>query len=156
MSLVSSGWLVTTLLLVVPFSNQEVKRPDFSGIWVAISPGDNLELTIKQTAKTLETQSSSKGLHGQRTVYNLDGSEARNSVDFRGHTIVTVSRVIWKGDQLIITSSTTFPDGSKGETVNTWSLDARGQLVMEGTEKGTQADGSEGVAGKLHVVLRRK
>ena len=156
MSFQCSGWLVTALLFVVPLSNQEVKRPDFSGTWVAVSPGDNLELTIKQTTKTLETQGSSKGVQGQRTVYNLDGSESRNSVELLGHTIVTVSRVNWKSDQLIISSSTTLPDGSKGESVNTWSLDAKGQLVMEGTEKGTQADGRAGVSGKLHIVLRRK
>ncbi len=157
MPLLSCGWLLTALLFATPISNQAQKRPDFSGTWVAISPGDEgFEQTVKQTAKTLEVRSGSEGREGHRVVYNLDGSESRNQHDLQGHLIVTVSRASWKGEQFTLMHSTTFPDGSKSESVDTWSLDAKGRLVIEGAERMTRADGTAGGTGKLHVVLRRK
>ena len=158
MRILSCGWFLTTVLFATPFSNQAQKRPDFSGTWVAISPGDEgLEQTIIiQTAKTLEVRDGSEGGQGRRVVYSLDGSESRNQHDVRGVLIVTVSRASWKGEQFIITSSTTYPDGSKSESVGTWSLDAKGHLVIEGAERMTRADGTADGTGKLHVVLRRK
>ena len=158
MPLHSCGWLLTALLFATPFSNQAQKRPDFSGTWVAISPGDEgVEQTVSQTTKTLEVRPGSQGEQkGRRVVYNLDGSESRNQQDLQGHLIVTFSRASWKGEQLSITSSTTFPDGSKSESVETWSLDAKGLLVIEGAERMTGADGKPDGTGKLHVVFRRK
>src|SRR5688572_4547821 len=119
MPLHSCGWLLMVLLFATPFSNQAQKRPDFSGTWVAISPGDEgLEQTLTQTTKTLEVRRGSLGgQKGRRVVYNLDGSESRNQHDLQGHLIVTVSRANWKGEQLSLTSTTTFPDGSKSESV---------------------------------------
>jgi len=157
MPFLSCGWLLTALLFATPFSHQAQKTPDFSGTWVAISPGDGgFEATVIQTAKTLEVRDGSEGGQTRRVVYNLDGSESRNQHDLQGHLIVTVSRASWKGEQFTITSSTTFPDGSKSESVDTWSLDAKGHLVIEGAERMTRADGTAGGTGKLHVVLRRK
>ena len=157
MPLLSFGWLVTVLLLATPFSNQAQKRPDFSGTWVAISPGDEgFEQTVIQTAKTLEVSGKSESRQGPRLVYNLDGSESRNQSDSLGRVIVTVSRASWKGEQLAITSSTTFPDGSKSEGLEMWSLDPKGLLVIEGTERMTRADGTADGTGRLHLVLRRK
>jgi hypothetical protein len=155
MPLHSCGWLLTVLLFATPFSIQAQKRPDFSGTWVAISPGDDgFEQTVNQTTKTLEVRGGPQG--GQKVVFNLDGSESRNQHDLQGHVIVRVSRASWKGEQLTITSSTTFPDGSKSESVDTWSLDAKGLLVIEGTERMSGADGTPSGTGKLHVVFRRK
>lgn len=157
MPLHSCGWLLTVLLFATPFSIQAQKRPDFSGTWVAISPGDEgFEQTVNQTTKTLEVRSGSQGgQKGRRVVYNVDGSESRNQHDLQGELIVTVSRASWKGEQFTITSSTTFPDGSKSESVETWSLDAKGLLVIEGAEKMTGSDGTPTGTGKLHVVFRR-
>ncbi len=157
MPLLSCGWLVATLLFATPFANQGQKRPDFSGTWVAISPGDEGvgETIIIQTAKTLEIRGSEGGQE-RRIVYSLDGSESRKQHDRQGQVIVTVSRASWKGEQFIITSSTTYPDGGKSESVDTWSLDAKGHLVIEGAERMTRPDGTADGTGKLHVVLRRK
>ena len=141
----------------MPVSSQAPKRPDFSGTWVAISPGDEgFEQTVKQTAKTLEVRRGPEGSQGYRVVYNLDGSDSRNQHNSHGYVIVTVSRVSWKGEQLTITSATTFPDGTKSESVDTWSLDAKGHIVIEGAEKMARADGTPDGTGKLHLVLRRK
>ena len=125
-------------------------RPDFSGTWVALPP-DQGEVVVKQTATTLEASHDSEGGHGHRFVYKLDGSESRNEIMSHGVAIVTTSRAAWKGAQLTITSSTTYPDGKKSDQVLTWSLDAKGQLVVEGTE--TMSDGG---TGKLRVVSRKK
>ena len=156
MPLLSCSWLLTTLLVAPSFSHQAPKRPDFTGTWVAISPGDvGFETTLKQTEKILEVSGLELGQRRQ-VIYNLDGSESRHKRDLQGVTIVTVSRATWNGDQLTITKSTIFPDGSKSEGVDTWSLDAKGDLVIEGTEKMTRADGTAGGTGKVHVVFRRK
>lgn len=154
MALASCSLLVVALLAASPFSNQAHKRPDFSGSWVGVSPGDTgFQQTVTLTEKNLEVRIGSEG---HRVVYNLDGSESRNQIDLGGEKIVTVSRASWKGEQLILTHSTTFPDGSKSEGVDSWSLDSQGQLVVEGTEKMTRANGTPNGTGKLHLVLRRK
>ena len=158
MPVLSCSWLFATLLIATSLSNQVQKVPDFSGTWVGISPGDTgVEQKVTQTPKTLEVSVGPTG--GQPlsvSTYNLDGSESRNERKSLGHAIVTLSRASWKGEQLTIMSATTFPDGTKSESVDVWSLDSKGNLVIEGTEKMMRADGAPDGTGKLHVVFRRK
>ena len=157
MPLLSCSWVLTALLFATALSSQAPKRPDFSGTWVGISPGDEgLSQTVKQTPQTLEVSHPSEGGQTVRFVYNLDGSESRNKNQSYGEAYLTISRATWKGEQFSITSSTTFPDGRKSESVSAWSLDAKGNLVIEEAEKLTAADGTADGTGKLHVVLRRK
>ena len=156
MPLRSCVLLLAALLVATPLSSQTQKRPDFSGTWVAISPGDEGQATIKQSATMLEISLHLGGGPERRLVYYLDGSESRNQHEVDGRTIVTVSRASWKGEQLSLTSSTTLPDGGKTDTVDTWSFDGKGNLVIQGAEKMTAADGTPDGTGKLHLVLRRK
>ena len=111
------------------------KRPDFSGTWVTIVPADSAgqEQVVTQTATTLAMSHASEGGHHAMT-YKLDGSESRNELTSHGDKIVTLSRVTWKGEQLIITSATTYPDGRTLDQVMTLSLDEKGQLVIDATE----------------------
>ena len=128
------------------------KRPDFSGTWVQISPaeGAGQEQVFTQTAVTLAMSHGSEGGH-HALMYKLDGSESRNELSSHGDKIVTLSRAIWKGEQLVITSATAYPDGRKLDQVLTLSLDEKGQLVIEGTES-MSGRGTE----KLRVVSRKK
>ena len=116
------GWAVT--------SAQE--KPNFSGRWVVASPAPDAgqEQTITQTAATLTTGHASEG-HGHRIVYKLDGTENRNALVSHGEEIVTLSKAAWSGNQLKITTDTTYPDARKRRTAQTWSLDGEGRLIVE-------------------------
>jgi len=76
-----------------------------------------------------------------RSVYNLDGSESRNSLNMGGQAIEQVSRAAWDGNKLVIrTQGMGMPGGggggAGGETVMALSLNAQGQLVLETTAPG--------------------
>ena len=128
------------------------QKPNFSGTWVAISPADAVgqEETIKQDTATITTDHGSEG-DGHSFTYNLDGSESRQVLTSHGEEIVTLARASWRGDQLIITGKTTYPDGRKLTSNAVWSLDADRQLVIEST---SEFEGKASI--KTKVVLRKK
>lgn len=111
------------------------EKPNFSGRWVVASPAPDAgqEQTVTQTAATLTTGHASEG-NGHRMVYKLDGTENRNALVSHGAEIVSLSKAAWSGNQLTITTGTTYPDGRKRHTAQTWSLDGEGRLVVDFTE----------------------
>jgi hypothetical protein len=144
--------LSLALMLLAAASLHAQKRPDFSGTWVTVSPADGAgqEQVVTQTAATLSVSHGSEGGHHAMT-YKLDGSESRNELTSHGDKILTVSRATWKGEQLTITSSTTYPDGGKLDQVAIWSFDGKGQLVIDVTETMTGRP-----AETFKVVSRKK
>jgi hypothetical protein len=70
-----------------------------------------------------------------RLVYNLDGSESRNTVQGRGGATEQVSRARFDGTKLVITT-TVNAGGTPVETTMALSLNAQGQLVVENTGVG--------------------
>ena len=143
-------FLVFSVLAAVAVHAQ--KRPDFSGTWVQILPADHAgqEQVITQTATTLSMSHGSEGGHHGFT-YKLDGSESRNELTSHGDRVVTISRATWKGEQLIVTSATTYGDGRKLDQVMVWSLDEKGQLVVDATATMTGQP-----AETVKVVSRKK
>ncbi len=127
---------VAAILLAVAVTRAQ-EQPNFSGRWVVTSPAGEAaqEETITQTAATLTTGHASEG-HGHRSVYKLDGTESRNVLVSHGEDILTLSKAVWSGNQLTITSDTTYPDGRKWHTTQTWSLDSEGRRVVDFTESG--------------------
>ena len=107
-------------------------KPNFSGTWVVVTPADGAgqEEEVRHTATTLSTGHASEG-GGHSATYKLDGSESRNSITSHGQEIVTLSKALWDGDKVVITNATTYPDGRKLESKETWSLDSTGRLVIE-------------------------
>ncbi len=83
-------------------------------------------ITVTQDAKTLTIDSERQNV-AIRTVYNLDGSESKNSVPGRQGAAPTeqVSVAKWDGDKLVITTKT--PNGNR---VASWYLED-GELVSE-------------------------
>src|SRR5688572_32112225 len=103
-------------------------KPDFSGKWVmdpASAPaapagggggggrgggggggrgGFGNEFTIAQNAKTL-TLTRMQGDQTVTTVYNLDGSESKNTVQGRGGATEQVSKAMWDGAKLVVTTT---------------------------------------------------
>ena len=127
------GAIAVALTVAAPAAQE---KPNFSGRWVVASPAPDAgqEQTVTQTAATLTMGHASEG-HGHRAVYKLDGTENRNVLVSHGEEIVTHSKAVWSDSKLTITSDTTYPDGRKWHTTQTWSLDG-GKLVVDFTESG--------------------
>lgn len=127
-------------------------KPNFTGTWVAVSPAEaaGQEQEVRHTATTLSTGHASEGA-GHHETYKLDGTESRNELTSHGEKIVTLSKAVWDGDKVVITGATTYPDGRKLESKQTWSMNSSGQLVIEFTETMTGQP-----ARSMTIVSRKK
>ncbi len=142
-------------------------KPDFSGKWVmdpssAPAPpagapaggggggggrgggrgggGFGQEFTIAQNAKTL-TITRMQGDQTVTTVYNLDGSESKNTVQGRGGATEQVSKAVWDGAKLVVTTM-----AGNGEQKRVFAMEG-GNLTIETTAPGR--DGGPGTPTKL-------
>ena len=89
------------------------------------------ECTMTQDAKALTvTRTTQAG--ETKTVYNLDGSESKNTQTFGENSITSVSTAKWDGAKLVITTKTDV-GGNVSQATTTVSLDAGGQLVVART-----------------------
>ena len=140
---------IAAAMLAVAASAQQ--KPNFSGRWVVVIPekGAGQEQIVKHDDKTLSTERASEG-GGHRMIYQLDGVERRSAIPSRGQEIVILSKALWDGDRVVITSQASYPNGMKTQSKEIWSLDAQGRLVIDYTESGPR--GSPGPAMKvIHV-----
>ena len=119
--------IVSTVILAT-------QKPNFSGRWLIVSPpeGAGKEQVVKQDDKTVSIGSGVPG--GRQTTYQLDGQEHKTSVSMRGESIVIVSKAVWEGNKLVLTSDTSYPNGMKTKSIEYWSLDEKGQFVIDFTE----------------------
>ena len=82
-----------------------------------------------QNAKTL-TVTRMQGDQTITTVYNLDGSESKNTTQGRGGPQEVVSKATWEGAKLVIVTTT-----QAGEQRRTVSMEGA-NLVIETTQPG--------------------
>ena len=134
-------------------------KPDFSGNWTldpASAPappagggggggggrggggrgggaGFGQEFTAKQDASTL-TISRDQGGNPVTATYKLDGSESKNTVTGRNGQQEQVSKTMWMGNKLMITT-TINAGGNNIEQSRTLSLEG-GNLVVEQSQPG--------------------
>jgi hypothetical protein len=153
--------LVTTAVAVVFAAAVSVlaqAKPDFSGKWVmdpATAPaapaggggggggrggggggvGFGPEFTAKQDAKVL-TVTRTQGDQTVTATYNLDGSESKNMVAGRGGQQEQVSKAVWDGAKLVITTTVNF-GGNAAEQKRVLSMEG-GNLAIEQTNPGRQ------------------
>ena len=128
-SFVVSIVLATAL---VAFAQQ---KPNFSGRWVVVSPPEAAgpDQTIVHTDAELKLVHDAEG--GEHNlVYRLDGREQKSTMRSHDMDVVTLYRAEWKGDKLSITSATTYSQDRKLDQVMVWSLDDKGQLIIELTQ----------------------
>lgn len=83
-------------------------------------------MTITQDAKTLTIERDMGG-NAVKTVYNLDGSESKNTQMGRGGQTEVVSTAKWDGAKLVITTKT-----ANGDQVTSYYMDGA-DLVSERT-----------------------
>ena len=146
-------------------------KPDFSGKWVmdpASAPappagapagggggggrgggrggggGFGQEFEAKQDAKTL-TITRTQGDQTVTTVFNLDGSESKNTVQGRGGATEQVSKAVWDGAKLVVTTQIN-AGGNNIEQKRVFAIEG-GNLTIETTAPGR--DGGPGTPQKL-------
>jgi hypothetical protein len=155
--------LVTAVAVMVAaaLSIYAQARPDFSGKWVmdpevaAAAPaggggggggrgggrggggnqGFGAEFTVKQDAKVL-TVTRTQGDQTVVATYNLDGSESKNTVAGRGGQQEQVSKAMWDGSKLVITTTVNF-GGNATEQRRVLSMEGA-RLIIEQTNPGRQ------------------
>jgi hypothetical protein len=125
----------TGIALALSLANVLAQAPtNFAGKWTMIAaPNSNAVLgqkaVIVQDAKTLTVTRTTQA--GEiKTVYNLDGSDSKNTVPLRSSSMELVSKVKWDAGKLVITTTSNF-NGNPWESSQTWSIDSAGNLVIE-------------------------
>jgi hypothetical protein len=145
MKLAAALLSVAALTMTAPSASAQAK-PNFSAKWtMVVDPnaapaggrgmrGLGQEATIMQDANTLTVVRT--GQNGEiKSVYNLDGSDSKNTMTFGGNSIDQVSKAKWDGDRLVITTTSNF-NGNAFETTQVLSVDAAGNLVVDTTSPG--------------------
>jgi hypothetical protein len=138
--------LMSSAALVFGVATVSAQKPSFAGTWaVVVDPnapapgrgggrGLGQAATIAQDAKTLTVTRTTQ--NGEvKTVYNLDGTDSKNTMTFGGNSVEQTSKVKWDGDKLVVTTSSTI-NGNPVETTMVLQIDASGQLVAESTGPG--------------------
>jgi len=140
------GIPVIVLMLGVAMSAQS--QPNFGGKWTLAEPsaqvgfgaGFGMAFTAVQDEKTLTITRDVQGTE-LKSVYNLDGSDSKNSLNVNGNSIDLVSKAKWDGGKLVIATTANF-GGNTFETSNALSLDASGILTVESTRPDFQGGGA--------------
>jgi hypothetical protein len=141
---------LTTLFAITVSATtaQAQAKPNFAGSWTMVvdpaaapaQPGRGgggglgQAASIAQDAKTLTiTRTTQAG--EVKSVYNLDGSESKNTVSFGGNAMETTSTTKWDGNKFVITTNSNF-NGNASVSTLVLSIDAQGGLVVESTRPG--------------------
>jgi hypothetical protein len=136
--------ITSAALVVMTALPAAAQSADFSGKWLLVpdpaaapaqggGPGrrPSPEIDITKDAKTLTLVRVTP--NGERkSVYNLDGSESKNTMTFGGNSMDQLSKVTWSGNTMVVTT-TGEVNGNKFESTMALSLDAAGNLVLENT-----------------------
>jgi len=140
--------LAAAVLIVIAAAVSAQTPPNFAGKWTLVpdpaapAPGGmppSQTLTIVQDAKTL-TVTRTIQMGEFTTVYNLDGSESKNTLNFNGNSIDQVSKTKWDGEKLIVNTTMSF-ENTPVEFSMVISQDAAGTLGLETTRPDFQGGG---------------
>jgi hypothetical protein len=140
--------LTTLFALTIGAGSLSAQSKNFAGTWTVVAdpnapaPGRGgggspmgQGATVTQDAKTLTiTRTTQNG--EVKSVYNLDGSESKNTAAGRGGaTMESTSLTKWDGNKLVITTSTSFNGNPITSTTTMW-LDTAGNLIVESQRPG--------------------
>ena len=123
------------------------QAPNFTGKWAVVAdpasqgPGGlGQSAVIKQDATTL-TVTRTTQMGEVTSIYKLDGSESKNTLNIQGNAIDQLSKVKWDGGTLKVDTSMSF-DGNPVNVTMAMSLDASGNLVVVSTRPDFQGGGA--------------
>ena len=140
--------LMSAAALVIGVADLSAQaKPSFAGTWTMIADPNATPTpgrggrgglgqggTIAQDAKTLTiTRTTQNG--EVKYVYNLDGSDSKNTITFGGNPVEQTSKLKWDGDKLWVTTSS-MVNGAPIETTMVLSYDKEGNLVVDATGPG--------------------
>jgi hypothetical protein len=111
-------------------------HPDFSGTWVmdaktAPQGLTSLTMVIKQDPKTINVVTdvnTTMGAQKVTNVFNLDGSDSKNSMSGPGGTVETVSTVGWEGPAMVVATKASM-QGQEITQNEKWSLGGDGKTL---------------------------
>jgi hypothetical protein len=111
-------------------------HPDFSGTWLmdtktAPQGVTALTMIVKQDAKTLNVVtdvSTTMGAQKVTNVFNLDGTDSKNSVSGPAGTVETVSTVAWEGATMTVATKASM-QGQEITQNEKWSLAPDGKTL---------------------------
>ena len=141
--------LAAAVLIVIAGVGSAQTPPNFAGKWTLVpdpaapAPGGmppSQTLTIVQDAKTL-TVTRTIQMGEFTTVYNLDGSESKNTLNFNGNSIDQVSKTKWDAEKLIVNTTMSF-ENTPVEFSMVISQDTAGTLGLETTRPDFQGGGA--------------
>ena len=120
-------------------------KPSFVGTWklpadVQPEPFTPPQMVVVVEGKTM-TVTGTSPMGEFKTIYNMDGTEAKSPIQFNGDTIDRVTKAAWDGNKLVMTVVASF-NGQAFETKSVWSLGADGALLIEMTRPDFQGGGA--------------
>jgi hypothetical protein len=126
---------------------QAIQKPSFAGTWIIQPPNKvaGMEQIVKQDDKTLSITSD-----GRTRSYQLNGVDHREARSMRGGEVVMISKAVWEGRTIVITTATSYPNDMKTTEREIWSIDNQGQLVIDYTET------TPGAAARTMKVTHKK
>jgi len=124
------------------------QSPNFAGKWAIVPDpaaqvpmgGLGQSAVIKQDATTL-TITRTTQMGELTSVYKLDGSESKNTLNFQGNSIDQISKAKWDGGTLHVDTTMNF-DGNQMNVTMAMSLDPAGNLVVVSTRPDFQGGGA--------------
>jgi hypothetical protein len=120
-------------------------KPNFAGTWKITSDASAgmfiaSQLVAADDGKTF-TVTATSDFGDNKTVYNLDGSEAKSPLEFNGMSIDRTTKAAWEGPKMVLTTTSDF-NGMSFEIKQAWSLQPDGTLVIESTTPDFQGGGA--------------
>ena len=136
------------LVLIFGAGLAAAQQPTFSGTWIIQPPNKaaGKERTIKQDAKSISVTGP-----GRPMTCQLDGVQKRETVAMRGGEIVILTKAVWVKNTIVVEIVTMYPNNINTFERETWSIDAKGQLVIEFAET---AEGQQ--VRSMKIVYKKK
>ena len=141
--------MAAAVLMAIAAAVSAQTAPNFAGTWTLVADpagpaagsrgAPSPTLTIVQDAKTL-TLTRTTPMGEFTNIYNLDGSESKNTLNFNGNSIDQVSKTKWDGGKLIVNTTMSF-ENTPVEFSMVISHDADGTLGLESTRPDFQGGG---------------
>ena len=141
--------LLASCLLV---ASGVVQDAGFSGKWVSGRPGD--EVVVTQDDKQVTVEYFEGGKSVRRDTIIFDGRPHQRKIAIQDGEVVTTYTATWEARRLTLTTDTVYPDGQRMTGSETWSIDTKGQLVID-TKDTPAAPNSPTIVGQM-ILTRKK